>query len=325
MTLLVEGKSTLLFRPKFGDSFAVSGKNFVIRNKDGEVVKKVPALSVRDILVFGESSIDSKIFSLAKSNDIPIHFLDGRGRLTASVRSDFSKNVFLRHAQVLAHDDPAKRLLLARAFVEAKVENQQAFLRKMRVAQTLPAVPDVESLDVLRGYEGLVAKRYFQIWSEDGVIKNSQFSFSGRWKRPALDEVNALLSYSYSLLHAEIVTQLIIAGLDPYFGFLHNQRFGHAALASDFLEIFRGRVDHFVVKSINLREFSDEDFEKGSGGVVTLASFGFQKFFPKWFQFLRVRDKDDPTIAALIEKDIRKLVHVFMGDKEAFNPYRWKV
>lgn len=327
MTLLTEGKSSVFYRPKFGDTLSVSGKNFVVRSKEGEVRKKIPVISARDVLIFGEADISSRVFKLARDGEIPIHFLDGRGRLSGSVRYDFSRNVFLRHRQIAAHNDSIERLSLARSFVETKVRNQNVFLRKLRAPYRLGEIGAAENLETLRGLEGASAREYFSFWKNGSVIKNKAFFFPGRVKRPPHDKVNALLGMCYTMLHSEALTQCMIAGLDPYVGFLHDQRYGHAALASDFTEIFRGVADHFVVKAINLKEFDADDFEKKEGGEVHLSKAGFQKFFPMWTRFLRYEtlSGEKKSIVAIMERDVRRLVHYFMGDEEKFNLFLWKI
>ena len=318
MTLLTEGKSSLFYRPQHQDILGISGENFTIRDKKNDLRKKIPALSVRDLVIFGETNISSKIFTLARKHSIPIHFLNGRGKLLGTVRFDYSQNVFLRKQQNNIHDNKEKRLLIAKKFLIAKINNQNIFLQKIRLKSRLKNdhILSTKNLESLRGTEGAKAKQYFDIWKTEKIIKNHDFKFSGRWKRPPLDEVNALLSFSYSLLHAEILTQIMIAGLDPYIGFLHNQHYGHAALASDFLEIYRGIVDQFIVKAINLQEFVNQDFQK-EGNIFSMNKNGFAKFFPKWSSFLRYKKQfQNKSLVATIEHDVRQLVHYFMNDTD---------
>ena len=51
-----------------------------------------------------------------------------------------------------------------------------------------------------------------------------EFYFHGRNKRPPLDNVNAMLSFAYSLLAGMCGTALEAVGLDPYVGFFHTDR-----------------------------------------------------------------------------------------------------
>ena len=95
MTFLTEGKATFYFFSSANRNLCVSGRNFVLRKEDGIIDQKIPAISVRDIVIFGESMIHASVFSLARSNEIPIHFLSKGGKYVGSIRFDYSKNIIL--------------------------------------------------------------------------------------------------------------------------------------------------------------------------------------------------------------------------------------
>ncbi len=330
MTLLTEGKSTVYYRARFDDTLSVSGQNFAIRTKAGDIREKFPALSTRDIVIFGDVTLTNKVLSLARTNHVPIHFIDGKGRFVASVLYDYTKNVFLRHAQFKWHDDKEKRREMAYTFVRGKIINQNRVLKKMRATQRLNTLPDNVSqnlsLDTIRGMEGTAARQYFRIWRDASLVKNNaDFVFPGRIKHPATDPLNALLSFCYTLAHAELVTHIMIVGLDPYVGFLHDQKYGHAALASDFLEIYRGPIEYFVLRSVNRREFTQKDFTTDDGGVVSLSRHGYGTFFPKWSRFIRYDHfAENRTLVALMERDVRQLAQILIGDRDTFKPFEWK-
>lgn len=327
MTVLTE-KPTLFVIGRKQDILEKYGENLRIRNAETEEIRtKFPALGIRDIIVCGDVHIQTNVLELAEKYSIPIHFLSKGGKFKATMVFDFSKNVFLRYQQFKFFEDKQKKLEIARKFVKGKIFNQNVGLQKMRVTGRLDGDLDgVLNLDELRGTEGAMAKKYFDIWQKEAVIKNKEFNFKGRVKRPPTDPVNALLSFCFALLYGEIHTQLLIAGLDPFIGFLHEQTFGHAALASDFIEIFRGPVEYFVWRGLNRKEFNvQSDFAEEEGGAIKLSKEGFQKFFPKWSEFLRKEKfEGERNLTRLIERDIRKFVHFLMEDENNFIPFQWK-
>lgn len=320
-------KPTLFVVARRNDLLEKHGENLRIRDAEtNEIRKRIPALGLRDIVIFGDITMQANIFSLAEKHSLPIHFLSTGGKFKATTLFDPPKNVFLRHRQFQLFEDKREKIQIAKTFVQAKVHNQNTFLQKIRAKGRITVSLDkVVDIDVLRGMEGSSAKKYFTIWKEENLLKNTGFIFPGRIKRPATDPVNALLSFCFSMIHSEIHTQLLIAGLDPFMGYLHDQTYGHPALASDFTEIFRGPIEHFVIKTLNRKEFLKEDFEEEEGGSVKLSREGFQKFFPKWSAFLR-KDlmENDRNLTRVIERDIRKFVHYLMGDEPEFRPFIWK-
>ena len=327
MTILTE-KPTLFVIAKNDDLLKKHGESFQIRDtKSDEIKTSLPALGIRDIMIYGKLTIEAEVFDLAEKNSIPIHFLSGAGKFRGSVIFDFTKNVFLRSAQFKFHFDEEKKFFLAQKFVRSKIENQNIVLQKIRAQTRIDAdFAHITNLEQLRGFEGSTARQYFQAWQKENLIKNPELEFVGRKKFPATDPINSLLSFCFTLLHGEIHTQLLIAGLDPFVAFLHEQSYGHASLASDFIEIFRGPIEHFVLKILNRKELDiKEDFEKENTGSVKLSKSGFQKFFPKWIEFLRKEEFfGEKNLTQTIERDIRKFVHFLNGDEDDFQPFIWK-
>lgn len=121
-------------------------------------------------------------------------------------------------------------------------------------------------LDQLRGIEGMAAKKYFHVFPV--LIGKSGFSFSERSCRPARDPINSLLNYGYALSRAEITGALQAAGLDPYIGFLHRERYGRESLSLDLMEEFRSiLVDTLVIKMVNQGTLKIKDFHQDDGKV----------------------------------------------------------
>lgn len=81
-----------------------------------------------------------------------------------------------------------------------------------------------------------------------------------------------------------------------------------------------------MIKSLNLREFdAKEDFEIETGKSVKLSRAGFQKFFPKWADFLRKEEfLGEKNLTQIIEREVRKFTHFLMGDEPDFEPFCWK-
>jgi len=69
-----------------------------------------------------------------------------------------------------------------------------------------------------------------------------------------------MLNYGYAIVLAQIIRALIARGLDPAFGFLHDDKPGRASLAYDVLELLRADVDRVVFEFIAMRTFVRADF-----------------------------------------------------------------
>ncbi|AOF53902.1 CRISPR-associated protein Cas1 [Pasteurellaceae bacterium NI1060] len=85
------------------------------------------------------------------------------------------------------------------------------------------------------------------------------------------DQVNALLSFVYSILGKDISGALQGVGLDPQVGFLHADRPGRDSLAQDILEEFRAWwADRLVLSLINRGQIKSKDFVTEAGGAVNI-------------------------------------------------------
>lgn len=219
---------------------------------------------------------------------ITLVLLDWNGRFKARLEGPTKGNVLLRHAQYQATLSPQITLALGQAFVAGKLRNTRyVLLRAARESQneasraalrepaselgrTLRRLPEVDTLEALRGWEGDAAKRYFTVWSQ--MIRPDQqadFALNGRSRRPPLDRANALLSFLYALLMNDCRSALESVGLDPQMGFLHTVRPGRAALALDLMEEFRPLVaDRLALTLINRLQVQANDFvEEGAGSI----------------------------------------------------------
>ena len=99
------------------------------------------------------------------------------------------------------------------------------------------------------------------------------------YRRPPKDPANALLSLAYSLLTNAMFTACEIAGLDPYEGFFHADKYGRPALALDLVEEFRAIIaDSVVLTLINNRRIKEKDFEPGRDAGIYLKRRGMKIF-----------------------------------------------
>jgi CRISP-associated protein Cas1 len=118
----------------------------------------------------------------------------------------------------------------------------------------------MNGLGPLLGCEGAGSAAYFNVFGQ--LIKCTwPHGFNKRVRRPPTDPVNALLSYGYTVLTAQVASAVAGVGFDPYIGYLHSSRYGKPALALDLMEEFRPLiVDSVVLSLLNNRQLEQKDF-----------------------------------------------------------------
>ena len=260
---------------------------------DGEKLLQVPLLHLGSLVFFERASLSPPLMQRCALEGREITFLDYRGRFQCRVVGPISGNVLLRKAQYDAQASDALTLAIARPIVAGKIKNaRQTLLRAARdvkaadqvaelnaqaafLAVHLQVLPDMDTLDGLRGIEGQSASCYFQAFGAMITRDKAEFAFATRTRRPPRDRVNALLSFVYSLLTHDCVGAAEGVGLDPQFGFLHCLRPGRPALALDLMEEFRSYIaDRLVLTLINRRQIQPEHFEVRPAESVLLTADG---------------------------------------------------
>ena len=80
-----------------------------------------------------------------------------------------------------------------------------------------------------------------------------------------------MLSFAYVLLASECSSALAGVGLDPYVGFLHQDRPGRRSLALDLMEELRAPLaDRFVLTLMNRGQIKPADFVTEASGAIRL-------------------------------------------------------
>lgn len=195
-------------------------------------------------------------------------------------------NVLLRQTQNRVSDDPYQSCRYARGFILGKVYNARWVLERAtrdhpqrvpvealktaaaQMAQSLPLIASCEDPAQLLGLEGEAAKLYFGVFDHLVLQQQSDFRFTSRSRRPPLDNINALLSFAYTLLTRDCTTALESAGLDPYIGFMHRPRPGRRSLALDLMEELRAvYADRFVLSCVNRKIHTAKHLQKQESGA----------------------------------------------------------
>jgi CRISPR-associated protein Cas1 len=271
------------------------GDELEVVTRDGPAVRAAIG-EVGSVVIHGGGQISTQALHLCVDREVSVSWVTGGGRYVGSVAAA-GPTVQRRVRQYRALSDSATCLRLAKALVHCKVESQLRFVlratrgtergRDAELARELDGlradlrgVARSESSEVLLGYEGDAARRYFACWRwllSDEL--DERLRYSGRTRRPPKDRVSALLGFGYALLLGDVTSALIGVGLEPALGIYHQPRTSAPPLALDVMELFRvAVVDMAVVASLNRGQWSvDEDFSI-AGERVWLSDVGRKKF-----------------------------------------------
>lgn len=268
------------------DSYLSKSHETVVVKQSGQALLQVPLHHLISIVCLGNTIfVSPDLMAACQEKGIAISWLSETGRFLGRVEGRLSGNVLLRREQYRKADQPEACLALSKGFILGKIANSRTFLRRLlresssdthtnplqeasdRLSDCLQRVQTAETVNSLRGIEGEAAAVYYSVFGRG--LKNADFEFDGRCRRPPQDPVNAMLSYMYTILSHDCTSALASVGLDPQVGYLHVDRPGRPSLSLDLMEELRSVfVDRLVIRLINLRQTSPKDFTSdGSAGI----------------------------------------------------------
>jgi CRISPR-associated protein Cas1 len=324
-----------------------SGRLQVFRKGDGtpseRLAEEASILHLQSVLVSGRGiSLSADAIQACTKGGVPIHFVDCRGRPYAALYSaGLTGTVLTRRAQLEAYND-RRGLHLALAFARGKIENQAGFLRytskyrkekepevyeelRLSTAEVRDHLEDLrrleaETVEEARGQilsaEGRAAQIY---WCALERIIPRHYSWPGRRTRGARDSINAALNYGYGILYGQIERALVLAGLDPYGGFIHADRPGKPSLVFDLIEEFRQVVvDRTVVGMANKNMALTLD---GKGQLVKETR---RTIAEKVLERLEARERYERKrqhFRIIVQSQARHIATFVRGDRESSEPF----
>lgn len=229
-------------------------------------------------------SIDAVILAMKNNIDIIVFERDGMpvGRFWHSKPGSTSK---IRKQQLEASMNESG-VYWIKIWLTNKLNNQIEFLKRLKNHRPATAnliqdkIDGIISLkakmnelkgdkvdlidDTLRGLEGTAGRIYFQLLSS---LLAKRYQFAGRSFRPAQDSFNAFLNYAYGVLYSRVEKVLVIAGLDPYVGFMHRNDYNMKSMVFDFIESYRTYADEVVFKLFSAKKVNDSCADSITNGI----------------------------------------------------------
>lgn len=326
---------------------SLDGENVVVCQED-TVLGRFPLHTLDGIVRFGYIGASPALMGACASRNISLCFLTPYGKFLARVVGKEYGNVTLRKTQYHLSENEDRSTGIAKSFLFGKIYNSRWVIE--RAIRDYPLRLDVSrlkkasnylkssineimtgtTLEQLRGIEGEAASVYFGVFDELILQQKDSFYFDIRNRRPPLDNVNALLSFVYTLLANQSAAALTTVGLDAYVGFLHRDRPGRVSLALDLMEELRSvYADRFVLSIINKRIVSPSGFEKKENGAVVMTDDARKAILFAW-QGKKQEKIKHPFIQEKVEWGLvpyiqaMLLARYFHGDIDAYPPFLWK-
>ncbi len=314
----------------FGSSIRKNGQMFEILA--GKEKHKFSGKKISSFIITTGVHISSDAVELALQNNIDILMLDKYGRPIGRFwHARMGSTARIRRAQLMLSMDPSA-METGLIWVVDKFTWQIEFLEKMRTRRTRLSAEITSAIESLNeslekvsnlkgtleerrnevlGIEGAAGKVYWDIFAK---FVPPQFAFKGRSRQPAKDEFNALINYGYGVLYGLVEKAVIVAGLDPYIGFVHTDHYNKISLVFDVIEKYRIWIDQTILKLFSKKLIKKDMFEKLANGY-TLAKEGKQALVPAINEYLDETQKyrgRNVSRRDIIQKDLHRFAQQIM-------------
>ncbi len=276
-----------LFINTYGTYVHVKDEMFEIRVPVEKEYKKhhFAAKKVSNIIMPKGAALSSDAVILALKYNIDILFVDYNGHPLGRIwHSKLGSTTRIRKKQLQASisDEGLKWI---KTWISEKIQNQVNFIKDLKkhrsklseyldekianLEKLVIAVEQMEGSNVqavaesLRGIEGTAGRLYFEAMS---YVLPDHYKFKGRSSRPAKDIFNAFLNYAYGILYGKIEKCLIIAGIDPYLGFMHRDDYNQLSMVYDFIEPYRIHAETVVFRLFSAKKVKNSNADKITNG-----------------------------------------------------------
>lgn len=326
---------------------SLDGENIVAKIKEEEI-GRVPLHNIDNIITLGFSGASPKLMGYCAERNIGLTFLSGHGKFLATINGESKGNVMLRKEQYRISDNKSQSLMIARNMIIGKLYNSKWILERairdyplrlnieelkkqsIFLSNSIQKARVAEDMSQLRGIEGEAASVYFSVFDELILQQKDEFTFDKRNRRPPMDKVNALLSFTYTLLMTMCKSALETVGLDAYVGFMHTDKPGRASLALDIMEELRSVIaDRFVLTLINKRIINANGFIVKENGAVIMDDDTRKAVITTW-QSKKQEQIIHPFLNEKVEWGMVPYVQSLLlaryirGDIDEYPPFLWK-
>ncbi len=331
-----------LIADEFGSHIGKYSERLKI-TRGGETLLQAPLLHLEMVLVSSRGvSVSADALEACCERGIPVFFIDSQGTAYASLYSaGLTGTVLTRRAQMAALDNRRGRDA-ALAFARGKIRNQATTLKYLAKTrkESAPALHEElnlcavevldheieldrlegETVDAIRsellGVEGRAAQKY---WSAVKQVLPEEYGWPGRKRRGATDPVNQMLNYGYGILYGQIERCIVLAGLDPYAGFVHVDRPGKPSLVLDLIEEFRQEaVDRVVFGLANKRFTVGQEGDKLDQETRRKLAEHVLAHLETDVRYERKR----MPLRVVMQSQARHLATFLRGDREAYAPFQ---
>lgn len=307
--------------------------SLILKEKNGNVIY-IPIEQINLIICCNDIVLNKRALGLLNYYSVSIIFFnyygDYIGRFTPKKYND--GKILIN--QVKSYES-SQRLIISKIIIYTEIKNSISLLKYYHkknknlenqiqsINQYLKDINNMNSVEELLLLEAQMKKVYYS--SFDIIIKNKTFQFKQRSYYPPKNEVNALLSYGYAILYANILSELDKSPLLPQISYIHSLSKQTDSLQFDLADMMKPIfVDRLVFRLINKGQIKLSHFEYKNEDTCYLNKEGIKLFLESYEKFMNNSIKISGKYYSyhnLITKEVYRLANYLYGRTNDYRPY----
>ncbi len=230
----------------------------------------IPVNEVDSLYLFGEIDLNTRAINFFARQGIVLHTFNYYGWYCGSFfprEQLLSGEVVVRQAE--HYLDPQKRMYIASELVSSAIHGF-IYNLKHHLKSSDPVFAELKgfmdsarrqpSISALMGIEGNARELYYGKFPE---ILGSEYNSFRRKKNPPDNMLNALISFSNSLIYTAVIKEIYRTQLNPTVSYLHEPFYRRFSLALDVAEIFKPiYADRIIFNLLNNRRLNQDHFDQ---------------------------------------------------------------
>ena len=295
----------------------------------------IPIHQIDQIICFSEINVNKKTLGLLNSYGITILFFNYYGNYIGrfTPKKYYEGKVLVKQVEYYA--DTKKRMYIAKQIIRSSMKNELSLLKYYHkkghslnkiidgIQGIYTRIEEADCIESLLLLEAEAKQYYYQVF--DIVLKNDPFTFGERSKNPPKNEINAMMSYGYSILYSNYLSVIDRSSLYPQISFIHSLSKNSDSLQFDLADILKPVfIDRLILRLIRKHQIQVDMFDFKQDGRCYLNKNGIELFVQEYDKLLKssiMINNKSYSYKLLISREVHLLSNYIKEVSETYEPY----
>lgn len=310
--------------------------SLILKDKKGNV-DYIPIEQIDTIICFGEITLNKRVLSLLNTYRIVILFFNFYGNYIGRYAPKNYIDGKILINQVKSYENITERQRIASTIIKSSLSNclsvlkyykKKGFILDVQIiflTEAIKKINETLSIDELMLIEAKGRKQYYDCF--DIILEKEIFCFNKRSKHPPENEINAMLSYGYSLLYANYLSVLDRSRIYSQISFVHSLTKCNESLHYDLADIMKPVIVDRLVLSLCRHKQVKREYLDYKDNRCYLNSQGAKFFVSEYDDYLKRTIKINQKYYSyknIISREVHLLSNYLSKESANYKPYIMK-